>query len=308
MKGGNCVGRAERWNHLEPSDLERMSTAGLEKLLLQDFQDPESGEDRMEQLYYAAQLLAERDPTSNASADRAWADFQERYLPFAEARSAHHEDGVSPSSDAAPGRRPTHLRKWSVRGILAAAALAVLLLSISAAAAAGGYDLWRMLARWTDEVISITPGQIAQVDPDEIRIPEEGTEYTSLQEALDNCGLTLPAAPKWLPEGFELVELIVDTSDPNSLFFVTCYHKEDTVLLISLHIFLTREDGGHGGYGDFQKDEGDPIPYQVGGVTHLLSTNAGRPIALWVNGPVEGSIIGDITMDDLKQIIDSIYE
>ena len=71
---------------------------------------------------------------------------------------------------------------------------------------------------------------------------------------------------------------------------------------------LPRDDGGHGGYGDFQKDEGDPIPYEAGGVTHLLSTNAGRPIALWVNGPVEGSIIGDITMDELKQIIDSIYE
>ena len=302
------MGKPEKWNDLEPADLERMSTAGLEKLLLQDFQDPESGEEHMEQLYYAAQLLAERTPDSNVSAGQAWADFQEKYLPFAEAHSTRYEDGATPSSCAAPGRRPTHLRKWSVRGILAAAALAVLLLSISAAAAASGYDLWRMLARWTDEVISIAPGQVTRIDPDEIRIPEAGTEYASLQEALDDCGLPLPAAPKWLPEGFELVELIVDTSDPNSLFFVACYHKEDAALLISLQIFLTRDDGGSGGYGDFQKDEGDPIPYEAGGITHLLSTNAGRPIALWVNGPVEGSIIGDITMDDLKQIIDSIYE
>lgn len=308
MKGGSCVGKPEKWNDLEPAGLERMSTPGLEKLLLQDFQDPESGAEHMEQLYYAAQLLAERTPDSNASADRAWSDFRENYLPFAAARSARYEDGATPSSDAAPGRRPSHLRKWSVRGILAAAALALLLLSVSAAAAAGGYDLWRLLAQWTDEVISITPGQVSRIDPDKIRIPEEGTEYASLQEALEDCGMTLPLAPNWVPEGFELIDLMVDTSDPNSLFFVTCYDKEDTVLLISLQIFLTREDGGHGGYGDFQKDEGDPIPYQAGGVTHLLSTNAGRPIALWVNGPVEGSIIGDITMDELKQIIDSIYE
>ena len=66
------MGRLEQWEHLEPADLERMSTAGLEKLLLQDFQDPESGEERMEQLYYAAQLLAERTPGSNVSTDRAW--------------------------------------------------------------------------------------------------------------------------------------------------------------------------------------------------------------------------------------------
>lgn len=300
--------RSEHWEHLEPADLERMSTAGLEKLLLQDFQDPESGEDRMEQLYYAAQLLAERTPGSNADTDRAWADFQEKYLPFAEARSAHYEDGAIPSSDAAPGRRPSHLRKWSARGMLAAAALAILLLSVSVAAAAGGHNLWKLLARWTDEEISIAPGQVIRIGPDEIRIPEEDTEYASLQEALDDCGFALPAAPKWVPEGFELAELIVDTSDPASLVFVTYYHRDDSALLISLHIFLVREDGGHGGYGDFQKDEGDPIPYQVGGITHLLSTNAGRPIALWVNGPMEGSVIGDITMDELKQIIDSIYE
>ena len=195
-----------------------------------------------------------------------------------------------------------------MRGILAAAALAILLLSVSVAAAASDHGLWELLAQWTDEVISIAPGQVTRIDPDKIRIPEEGTEYTNLQEALDDCGLTLPAAPKWIPEGFELKELIVNTNDPTSLAFVTCYHGDDSTLLISLHIFLTREDGGHGGYGDFQKDEGDPIPYEEGGVTHLLSTNAGRPIALWVNGPVEGSIIGDITMDELKQIIDSIYE
>lgn len=300
--------KAEKWNHFDPAALEEMSTANLEKLLLQDFQDPGSGEDHMDELYYAARLLAERNPDSNAAPNQAWEIFQKKYLPFAEARSAHYEDGAAPSSDAAPGRRQPRFRRWGVRGILAAAALAILLLSVSVAAAAAGYDLWRMLAQWTDDVISIAPGQVTRVDPDKIRIPEEGTEYTSLQEALDDCGLALPAAPRWIPEGFELIQLIVDTNDPTSLAFVTCYHGDDAVLLISLHIFLTREDGGHGGYGDFQKDEGDPIPYEAGGITHLLSTNAGRPIAIWVNGPVEGSIIGDITMDELKQIIDSIYE
>ena len=300
--------KAEKWNHFDPAALEEMSTANLEKLLLRDFQDPEGGEEHMDELYYAARLLAERNPDSNAAPNQAWEIFQEKYLPFAEARSARYEDGGALSSDAAPGRRQPRFRRWGVRGMLAAAALVFLLLSVSVAAAASGHGLWELLARWTDETMSITPGHIVPVEEDAIRIPQEDTEYASLQEALDDCGLTLPAAPKWIPEGLELIQLIVDTSDPTSLAFVTCYHGDDTVLLISLHIFLTREDGGHGGYGDFQKDEGDPIPYEAGGVTHLLSTNAGRPIALWVNGPVEGSIIGDITMDELKQIIDSIYE
>lgn len=182
MKGGSCVGKPDKWNNLKPADLERMSTAGLEKLLLQDFQDPESGEEHMEQLYYAAQLLAERVPDSNASADRAWSDFRENYLPFAEARSACYEDGVAPSSDAAPGRRQFRFRKWSARGILAAAVLVFLLLSVSVAAAASGHGLWKLLAQWTDEIFSIAPGQVTRVDPAEISIPEDGAEYASFRK------------------------------------------------------------------------------------------------------------------------------
>lgn len=112
MKGGSCVGKPDKWNNLKPANLERMSTAGLEKLLLQDFQDPESGEEHMEQLYYAAQLLAERVPDSNASADRAWSDFRENYLPFAEARTRCMR---APFSLALSPRRPPDPPRWPRR-------------------------------------------------------------------------------------------------------------------------------------------------------------------------------------------------
>lgn len=302
------MGRLERWEHLEPADLERMSTAGLEKLLLQDFQDPESGEERMEQLYYAAQLLAERTPGSNVSTDQAWADFQEKYLPFAGARSARYEDGETPSSDAAPGRRQPRYRRWSARGVLVAAALALLLLSVSVAAAANGHGLWELLARWTDETMGIAPGHIVPVEEDAIRIPEEDTEYASLQEAVAACGLARPMVPQWLPEGFEQVDLVVDTGFPDALIFQAAYQREGKAIVVFVEVFLPREDQDNRDYGNFQKDEGDPIPYVAGGVTHLLSTNAGRPVALWTNGPAQGAISCDATMDELKQIIDSIYE
>lgn len=299
--------KAEKWNHLDPAELEQMSTASLEKLLLQGFQDLEGGEEHMDELYYAARLLAERNPDSSAAPNQAWEIFQEKYLPFAEARSARYEDGGAPSSYAAPGRRQSRFRRWSVRGILAAAALAVLLLSVSVAAAAG-YDLWRMLARWTDETMGITPGQIVPTQEDAIRIPEEGEEYASLQEAVEACGLARPMVPHWLPEGFTQVDLVVDTGFIDALIFHGAYQRGGDTIIVFVEVFLPREEQDERTYGNFQKDEGDPIPYEAGGVTHLLSTNAGRPIALWSNGPAQGAISGDITMDELKQIIDSIYK
>jgi len=89
-------------NEKNRTDLEQMSTADLEKMLLEDFDSPDHREAGMASLYTAAQILAEREPRGRSAADRAWERFRENYLPFAEALVV---DGTSPSTDGgAPGR------------------------------------------------------------------------------------------------------------------------------------------------------------------------------------------------------------
>ncbi len=293
----------------DPAAMEQLSTRRLEELLLQDFHAPDNGRRDMSGLYHAAQELASREPSPNSETDRAWRSFQENYLPFAECASQDsvYDDGGTPSSDAAPGRRPLfRSRRW-LRVAVAAAVLAAALLSLSLVAAASGFDLWRRLAQWTDEVIQLTPAQTGQADMDDIRLPEEPKEYATLQEALSDCGLARSIAPRQIPDGFQLVELVVDTLSTNSLIFHAAYQRDEDVLTQFIRIHLPREDGGTDSYAHFQKDEGDPIPYEAGGVIHLLSTNAGRAVAVWANGPAECAISGDITIEELQQIIDSIY-
>ena len=191
------------------------------------------------------------------------------------------------------------------------AALAALLLLLTVATAAAGYDLWRMMAEWTAEKITLAPGQIEYVDPDDLHIPEEPREYASLQEALTDYGLNRSVVPKWLPDGFVLEELIVivdDRSDPTQIVFHAVYCWESVYLTVQVNVYLEKENRGPDNFWSFQKDEGDPVPYEAGGITHLLTTNAGWPAALWSNGPAECVILGDITMDELKEMIDSIYE
>lgn len=294
---------------LDRPDMEQLSTSRLEELLLQDFRSPDSGELDMAGLYQAAQVLASREPYSSSDADRAWESFRENYLPFAESspRYSGCDDGAPPSPDAASGRRPSFWRRRWLRVAVAAAVLAAALFSLSAVAAASGYDLWRHLAQWTDEVIQLTPGQIARTEEDDIRIPEEPAEYDTIQEALTDCGLTRSVVPQWFPEGFRQTDLVVDAGLSDFLIFQAVYQRDDDVIVLFLCVHLPREDGSLGSYGHFQKDEGDPIPYEAGGIIHLLSTNMGRAVAVWANGPVECAISGDITMEELQQIIDSIY-
>ncbi len=189
------------------------------------------------------------------------------------------------------------------------AALVALLLLLTVATAAAGYDIWRMLAEWTAEQITLAPGQIEYIDPDDLHIPEEPGEYTDLQEALTAYGINRPVVPKWLPEGFVQIHLDIEAAAKGSLIiFYALYQWEKNPLVIQVNIYLEDEERVYDSFGNFQKDEGDPIPYEAGGITHLLTTNAGRPVALWANGPAECCISGDITMEELKQMIDSIYE
>lgn len=189
------------------------------------------------------------------------------------------------------------------------AALVALLLLLTVATAAAGYDMWRMLAEWTAEKITLAPGQIEYIDPDDLHIPEEPGEYTDLQEALTAYGINRPVVPKWLPEGFALEELIVDNgTTPNLIVFASLYCRGEDTIVSQINIYLEYDGRTYDNFGDIYKDEGDPVPYEAGGITHLLTTNAGRSVALWANGPAECFINGAVTMDELKQMIDSIYE
>lgn len=195
-----------------------------------------------------------------------------------------------------------------LRAVQLAAILAALLMLVTAVTASG-HSIWRLLAKWTAEEITLAPGQIKYADPDDLHIPEEPGEYDNLQEALTDYGLNRSVAPKRMPDGFDLEQLIVDSeTDPDSIAFVAFYSRGENYLFIQIDIYLQSEGSSNDRFGDFQKDEGDPIPYEAGGVTHLLTTNVGRPVALWANGPAECAISGDITMDELKEIIHSIYE
>ncbi len=199
-------------------------------------------------------------------------------------------------------------RRWLWVG-RAAAILAALLMLASVAAAAAGYNLWGLLAQWTAEQMTLAPGQIDYMDPDDLHIPEEPGEYASIQEALSAYGMNRPVVPRRLPEGFVLADLVVDgrTFDDSIVFFAA-YSRGEDVLTIQINVYLERENREHDSFGNFQKDEGDPVPYEAGGVTHLLATNAGRPVALWASGPAECAVSGDVTMEELKAMLDSIYE
>ena len=85
----------------------------------------------------------------------------------------------------------------------------------------------------------------------------------------------------------------------------------DGILVISgsfsirVHIYKYATDDFSGLY---QKDTGSVQLYNSGGITHYFFHNNGKHGVAWTNGLLEVAIQGDLPVDDLKRMIDSIYE
>jgi len=105
------------------------------------------------------------------------------------------------------------VRHRCLRTLRIAAALAALLTLLTVATAAVGYDIWKMLAEWTTEKITLSPGQVEYTDPDDIRISKEPEEYIDLQAALTAYGLNRFVVPQWIPEGFVMNNITCRQSD-----------------------------------------------------------------------------------------------
>ena len=58
----------------------------------------------------------------------------------------------------------------------------------------------------------------------------------------------------------------------------------------------------------YQKDTLLLEEYVVNGITHYITENNSNLSAMWANENVEGYIQGDLTLEEMRQMIDSIYK
>ena len=58
----------------------------------------------------------------------------------------------------------------------------------------------------------------------------------------------------------------------------------------------------------YQKDASLKLTYSAGGIDHYIMENYDNLSVSWVNGTVEGHIQGDLTLEEMKAMLDSIYE
>lgn len=311
-------------NRKDYSKFDRMSTESLEELLRLDAELPDGEGSDIDEILYISEVIAKREeehPTgrySEIDVEAAWETFQTKYRPFVtDGRSLYDFDDDEPGStetaSPAPGTSsPPGNKHLSARGrhrlrrvVSFAAAAAILLGLLTVTAYAMGYDLWAVVAQWTKDTFTfVSASKVNDAENPNTAITLDDGEYADLQTALDAYEITTPVAPKWIPDRFSLDSVVVREIS-NKLVFYACGKNGDNVVAIQINQYSAPVDIN---YTSWQKDNVEITTLEVENCTFYMMTNAERNSAVWTNGPFECSTSGDVSTDELIQMIESIFK
>ena len=270
---------------------EERSTRELDGLLWRDFAADQEGFLDPEDILTITEVInsREEDTPTDADVQAAWESFRAR---IREEEPTPTESIPEEAPAAVPFAKPEKKKpgRKKLRWAVAAAAVVCLL-----AVPAMGSGAMENLVEWTTQYFSFLPQSGA---------PQErpgAVTYAEVQETVGQL-TDIPVLPAWYPEGTVLEQLTVNERFSGTSINVSFSLRDQVFALI-----VTVYDSEQIGTTKYEKNEGYVEPYYVNGIPHYIMGNMERYSVAWQNGNTENSIQGDLTVEELKQMIDSIY-
>ena len=267
------------------SKYEAMSTEELEEILRLDAEAPEGAQSDTDLVLYILEVLASRRNNTNTTgntAQEAWESFQQNYMP------EEHQKPVGT-------KKPV---LW-MRKLAAAAAVVALLIFIPISACALSLEeMWDIFARWAKETFSFVSGESTEVSEP---MSDDTRDFASLQELLQKGNCDPSIAPTWIPEGFALDKIEKDSSPMREIYTVRYMNGIDTIL-IQVSSYLSEDIRNH-------EIENDSVEiYTHNGIDYYIFENEGQLRAFWMVDSYECYISGDVSIGEIKMMIDSIQK
>lgn len=280
------------------------STEELEELLAASFPLGDNAETDEAYIMTIMEVIREREEKEadkekrQAEVDAAWRDFQE-YRAERDREKAE-VDGMADASGKFPGEpfRPQEkirTAKKPGRVLRSCAAAAAVIVLLCGTAYAFGWNIFQALADWTAETFQFLTGA-------ELKMADYGV-FENLYRSV-SAETDVPAVPRWAPEGTTEVEQPRRSIREGRTRIVGYYLIDDREFTVRFIIYDSIPENYQGSY---QKNDVGVQKYEVGDVVHYITENVDNVSAMWTNGYVEGYIQGDLSTDELKDIIDSIY-
>lgn len=270
---------------------EEMTTQELDGLLWRDLAADQEG------FLDPADILAmtevinsrEEDTPTDADVQAAWETFRAR---IREEEPTPTESIPEEAPAAVPFAKPERKKpgRKKLRWAVAAAAVVCLL----AVPALGG-DGMESLVNWTAETFSFGKGNGIDESRSAIMFSELESQVSALTD--------LPVLPAWYPDGTRIEQVeTYEVSGSKDICAVFERQGEEFSLSITVYETIPEQMGG------YEKNDEIPKQYFANGIPHYIMGNMDWHSAAWVNENVECFIQGNLTVEELTQMIDSIYE
>lgn len=283
------MSNSDNSGHRDYSRFERLSNEELRSILARDSLLDDGEDADVDSILAISEILAGREQTRASEIDAAWESFQKDYRPYTmDAKPLFALDDEK--EERSEGRKKTRLL---VRIVSIAAVLSLMLGLGAVTAYARKGTLWNVVVNWSQ-------GSFRLADPNE---PKPGPFY-ALATALRGCGIREPLVPKWLPDGYGEGTFQFEDISGFMQFYSTCYNGEKEI-----HMNVFRYSSEQRPETVYESDTSVPYEiYEAGGVEHYLMMNDKYRRAVWMNGDLECSILGEVSEQEMKRIIDSIYK
>lgn len=285
--------------------LKDLDTEQLEQLLRQEFDSADAAEPDTDYIMAIMEVIREREMESSGEArpdvDAAWRDFQENYQgqfaayePVDCGSASNHPNQILSSKK--PRRKTLPLR---IAVILAAA---VALLSV--ASSAFGMDFFQAFVRWGSETFGFETKETRMQGGSEETILEENP-FEKLRVAVAD-ETDIQVIPTWAPEGTTQRDNIKVVEHINGRRLLGTFATEQSEFIIRVRIYNELPKSYQAEYQ--MNEESTKTIFEAGGIMHYLTENYDNCVATWLNGRVEGTIQGTLSIEDLEKMIESIYE
>ena len=184
------------------------------------------------------------------------------------------------------------------KSVAAALLVVVLLTWLPQEATAKGF--FERISRWTDEFLELFSPDEVNENQYEYVFTTDNPGLQKVHDAVVEMGVTGPAVPMWLPEGYELVELKRETygshESINAGFL--CYSKE---FRMQINIYSSNVER------KIYKDDKLTSKYEFMGSIFQIIANEDRKIVFWSKDNYEFFFSVECPEEVIYRIIHSIF-
>lgn len=270
---------------------DQLSTEQLEDILRADIASPNQTND--ETVFHILEVLEKREKENPSGrlpdTDQAWQEFQKYYnIPEGEGESLYPIRNTQEKRSASVPTKTRHV--FRPRKILVVAAVLILMFGGMLTAQAAGVDVFGAIGRWTEETFHFD-------------IVQDNDRTSLFQETATQAKISQDFVPTWVPDGFEGAEPQVDTVENYMTSIICVYSNQEKTYSVDIEHYYNKADIETL---VIEKDDTNVCSYESNGKTFYIMSDMEYLTATWTDGTFVETISGQLSMDEIKTIIDSI--